>query len=113
MGADETGSVEANVTANPGKGTLRYGLKVGDQVHKQFELRQVTSGDYFAAEADASVSKDVTFRAALLARQLVRIGTFEGPFSLAVLAKVPPPDLNTMLDAREALELSGEGWQLG
>lgn len=104
---------DQEIPATPGKGTLKFGLKVGADVHREFELRQVTSGDYFAAEGDASVSKDVTFRAALLARQLVRIGTFEGPFSLAVLAKVPPPDLNRMLDAREALELSGEGWQQG
>ncbi len=94
-------------------GTLRRGLRIGDQVHTEFELREATAGDYFAAEADTSSDRAITFRAALLARQLTRIGSFTGPFTLQMLGKLHPSDLDVMLAARDALEREGEAGQLG
>lgn len=94
-------------------GTLKHGLKVGDKVHKEFELRQCTAGDYFAAEAAADSSKSITFQAALIAQQLVRIGEFEGPFTLRMLATLHPSDLNAMVNARVELEAQGEDSQPG
>ena len=94
-------------------GTLKHGLKVGEQVHKEFELRQCTGADYFAAENEADSSKPLTYAVALIAQQLVRIGTFEGPFSLAMLGKLHPIDLARMKAAREELELLGEDAQPG
>lgn len=94
-------------------GTLKHGLKIGDQVHKEFEIRAGTSADYFAAEAAADSSRTISFRASLLAQQLVRIGTFTGPFTLNTLGKLKPSDLNLMLDARDALEAEGEAEQHG
>src|SRR3546814_14990040 len=60
-------------------GTLKRGMKIGDAVHKEFELRQCTAADYFAAEGSADSSKSITYQAALVAQQLVRIGEFSGP----------------------------------
>ncbi len=94
-------------------GTLKHGLKIGDQVHKEFEIRAGNSADYFAAEAIVESSKSISFRAALTAQQLVRIGTFAGPFTLKTLGVLKPSDLNTLLDARDALEAEGEAEQHG
>lgn len=93
--------------------TLKQGLKVGETVHKEFELRQCTSADYFAAEASTDSSKSITFQAALVAQQLLRIGTYEGPFTLAMLGKMTPGDLQKMVAARSELEAEGEGSQPG
>lgn len=94
-------------------GTLKHGLKIGDQVHTEFEIRAGNSADYFAAEAAADSSKPISFRASLVAQQLVRIGTFSGPFTLNTLGKLKPSDLNQLLDARDALEAEGEAEQHG
>ncbi|MFC3716802.1 phage tail assembly protein [Luteimonas soli] len=97
-----------------GTGTLRKGLKVGDATHKEFELRQCTAADYFAAEASgADSSKSITFQAALVAQQLVRIGEFTGPFTVAMLGRLHPSDLNQMVAARAELEAEGEEQQPG
>lgn len=94
-------------------GTLKRGLKIGEAVHKDFELRQCTAADYFAAEAQTAAVKDISYRAALVSQQLVRIGTHEGPFSLAVLGKLTPGDLMRLIDARDELEREGEAEQPG
>lgn len=94
-------------------GTLKHGLRIGDAVHKDFVLRQCTAADYFAAENASSVTKDLTYRAALVAQQLVSIGTFEGPFTLQMLGKLTPGDIGRMCDARDELEREGEAQQPG
>lgn len=95
------------------RGTLKRGLKVGDEVHKDFVLREGSSADYFAAEGEADSSKQVTYRASLVAQQLVSIGTFVGPFTLTMLGKLHPADLRILIDARDALEAEGEDEQHG
>lgn len=94
-------------------GTLKRGMKVGDAVHKEFELRQCTAADYFAAEGSADSSKTITYQASLVAQQLVRIGDFNGPFTLAMLGRLHPEDLNMMVTARAELEAEGEDSQPG
>ncbi|MFZ5538130.1 MAG: hypothetical protein ACOY5V_00130 [Pseudomonadota bacterium] len=94
-------------------GTLKHGLKIGETVHREFVIREAVMDDYFGAETEATADRPITFRTALLARQLVRIGTFEGPFTLALLGKLHPRDVDRMLAARDALEREGEGEQPG
>jgi phage FluMu protein gp41 len=102
------------MAAAKGTGTLKRGLKVGDTVHKEFELREGTTADYFAAEASgADSSRSITFQAALVAQQLVRIGTFEGPFTVRMLGNLHPQDMQMLTDARTRLEAEGEGEQPG
>ena len=94
-------------------GTLKHGLKVGDNVHKSFELREATAGDLFAAENAASPDRPITFAAAMLCQQLVSIGTFEGPFTLELIGKMKRQDLNLLQEARLALDAEGEAEQPG
>lgn len=93
-------------------GTLQHGLKVGDQVHKEFEMREALAGDFFAAEADAIADKPMSYRGALIARQLVRVGTFEGPFTMGMLGRLKGSDFAILLQAQRALDEAGEGPQL-
>ncbi|MGN7832664.1 hypothetical protein ACTJI2_13740 [Pseudoxanthomonas sp. 22568] len=93
-------------------GTFKRGLKVGETVHKEFVLRAPTASDYFEAEVDCPDStRFITFRTSLAVRQLVRIGSFEGPFTLSMLGKLHPGDLRLLLDKRDEAENLGEGEQ--
>lgn len=89
-------------------GTLKHGLKIGETAHREFEFRaDVTCEDYFAAEEEAGGNTSLRFRAALVARQLVRIGTFTGPFNSAMLGKLKTADLAQLYRVRDALEEEG------
>jgi phage FluMu protein gp41 len=93
-------------------GTLKYGLKIGDATHMDFELKgKVTAADYFAAEESVGNSAGLRFSAELVCRQLARIGDFKGPFSYALLGTLHPSDLKALIDARDALEVEGNGYQ--
>lgn len=94
-------------------GSLKHGLKVGDDVHKDFVLREGSAQDYFDAEAEADSNKPISYRAALVARQLVSIGSYKGPFTVRMLGKLKPVDLNKLMEARDALEAEGEAEQHG
>lgn len=94
-------------------GTLRHGLTIAEAVQKEFVLREALAEDYFAAEGDASADRPTTYRAALLARQLVRIGTYEGPFTLSMLGKLRSADLSILLGKQRELDALGEDAQTG
>lgn len=93
------------------KGTLKHGLKVGEEVHKDFVMREALAGDMFAAEAVADASKPMTYRAALIAEQLVSIGTFGGPFTLSMLGKLKGADMAILYNAQRELDEAGEDAQ--
>lgn len=89
-------------------GKLRHGLKIGDNIHTEYEFAtDITAADYFAAEDDAGGRTSLRFDAALVARQLKRIGTFDGPFSATLLGKLKPNDMARLIRVREALEAKG------
>jgi phage FluMu protein gp41 len=93
-------------------GTLNHGLKIGDAVHKEFEFKPaVTAADYFAAEDTVGNSTSLRFSAELVCRQLVRIGDYTGPFSHTLLGTMHPMDVKRMIDARDKLEVEGNGEQ--
>ncbi|HEX7124681.1 MAG TPA: hypothetical protein VF406_02755 [Thermodesulfobacteriota bacterium] len=94
-------------------GTLPKGLKIGGEVHRAFVLREATTQDYFDAETEVPTERFLTFHAALLCRQLVRVGTFEGPFTLAMLGTLHPADFDVLRQAQRELERLGEGESLG
>lgn len=96
-----------------GKGTLPLGLKIGEQVHKAFELRPLETGHVYDAEDMVDPSKPIKFAGALLCQQLVRIGTFEGPFTLELMRKIDPKDVAAMQDVRMAMASEGEAEQPG
>lgn len=88
-------------------GTLPHGLKVGTDVHKTFEVRAATAGDLFDAEADASVEHRLSFRAALLARQIVKLGSLSGPLDFKLLRGLHPTDFDEL--TRAQMEADAEG----
>lgn len=90
------------------KGTLKHGLKHGDAVHKDFELREATTGDMFDAEQDAPPDTPLAFNGALMCRQLIRIGTFEGPFTLGIIRKLKAVDYGILRAAQMEADKLGE-----
>lgn len=89
-------------------GRLVLGLEIQGTVHKDFEMRAYTVGDLIDAEAEAMVAQVITFNAFLMTQQLVRVGTFTGPFSLNMLRRVKPQDWRILRGAQQELEAMGE-----
>lgn len=90
------------------KGTLRKGMKIGGEVAKEFEMREAITADLLAAETDASTENALNFNAALLSRQLVRVGTFEGPFTVGMIGKLCTQDFKILRDAQAEFDIVGE-----
>ncbi|MCD7099121.1 hypothetical protein [Stenotrophomonas sp. MMGLT7] len=94
-------------------GTLKHGLNIAGALQKEFVLREALAKDMFAAEEDASPDRPMTYRAALLARQLVRLGTYEGPFTLGMLGELKGGDLGQLMLKQKELDVLGEAEQPG
>jgi phage FluMu protein gp41 len=100
------------------KGKLKHGLKLGDVVHKDFELREAITDDLFQAEKIASeqgggTHTPLVFQAALLTLQLVRVGDYSGPFTLKMIGSLKKGDFVQLRQAQEVLEGAGESEQPG
>lgn len=91
------------------KGTLKHGLKIGDAVHKDFELREATTADLFEAEDIASPETPLKFNGALIALTLVRVGTFEGPFTLSMIRGLKQADYALLRNKLGEADQLGEG----
>lgn len=89
-------------------GKLHYGFKVKDVVHKDFAMRISTAGDMFDAEQSVPPARPLAFNAELMCRQLVRIGSFEGPFTLGMLRPLRPTDFSILRAAQLQAEELGE-----
>lgn len=80
-------------------GTLRQGVEVDGVVHREFELRLPTLGDNIDAVDEVGGHHGVAVSAALLARQLVRLGTLDPKLiTYELLCTLHPSDYN-QLDA--------------
>ena len=90
------------------KGKLKHGLKIGDKLHKDFEMREATAGDMFEAEKDAGVETPLAFSGAMMAYQLDKVGDFEGPITFAMIGKLSPADYNILREAQLGLESEGK-----
>lgn len=90
------------------KGTLKRGLKIGEVVHTEFEMREYDVGDLLDAETETSVVAVLGFNAQLMTRQLIRVGTFKGPFTVNQLRQLPAIDWRILRAAQGALESLGE-----
>lgn len=95
------------MTANI-KGTLKHGLKVGEKLYLEFEMRECTTADLFAAEEDASVDKKLSFRGALIGRQLVKLGEISGPIPFASIGKLHPEDFDLLVKAQDEADKKGK-----
>lgn len=85
-------------------GQLKFGLKIGDECHKDFVLRPIFSmNQMFRAEDEAEADKPMQFQAALLAQQIVRTGSFDGPFTMQMLGNLHPVDFGILRGAQNQL----------
>lgn len=89
-------------------GTLKHGIVIGSTVHREFVLQEANAGDLLDAEQSADTSKSLGYSVALLARQLQKVGTFDGPFTLAMLRALKQHDLVMLREAQAELDIVGE-----
>ena len=83
-------------------GSLEEGVKVDGVVHRDFELRSPTLQDNIEAVDEVGGHHGVAVNAALLARQLLRLGTLDRKqISYDLLCTLHPADYN-ILDAAAA-----------
>ncbi|WP_153114621.1 phage tail assembly protein [Rhodocyclus tenuis] len=89
-------------------GTLRVGLSVNGVLHRDFEVREATVDDLLDAELEADVTKPLNFNAQLMVRQLVRVGSFEGPFTVGMIRRLKPVDWRILRAAQSEIDDLGE-----
>lgn len=89
-------------------GTLIHGLKVGDDVLKDFEMRPAHAGDMFDAEDLASPTKFMAYRGALLSRQITLLGNMNGPIDFNLIRALHPADFDMLTDAMDEVEVPGK-----
>ncbi len=94
-------------------GKLKHGLKVGDDVLREFELREATTGDMFDAEEYATIERPTAYQGALIACQLVRLGNLTGPIDFALIRKLHPEDFGILVEAQREVERLGEAERRG
>lgn len=86
-------------------GKLRQGVEVAGVVHREFELRLPTLGDNIDAVDEVGGHNGVAVSAALLARQLVRLGTLDPKeITYDLLCTLHPADYNQLDKAGGDLE---------
>lgn len=90
-------------------GQFKKGMKVGKDVHMDFELREMTTADMLDAELQVPAGKPINFSAALASLQLVRVGSYDGPFTLKMVRALGPDDFNALRAGLNAVaEMGGE-----
>lgn len=89
-------------------GKFKHGMKVGKHTHMDFELRQMTTADMLDAELEVSTVAQMNFKLQLAMRQLVRVGTFHGPFSIKMIKTLEPVDFHTLTDGLSKVAKLGE-----
>lgn len=96
--------------------TLRDGLTIGETKHTEAEIREVTAGDLIEATEDGQrlvqtpegehilVSSDTLVGLHTLRRQIVRIGSYQGPLSMAELKKLSAWDLSLLHETAKRID---------
>jgi phage FluMu protein gp41 len=100
--------LEFNFHAGRASGLLKAGVTLDGVLHQTFVLREATVDDILDAENEADVMKPLNFAAQLLLRQLVSIGSFEGPFTLNMIRRMKPADWRVLRAAQTELDALGE-----
>jgi phage FluMu protein gp41 len=90
------------------RGTFIRGLKIGERMYTSFEMQEAIMGDLIDAEKEASIDNPLGYSAALIARQLVRTGDYEGPFKPGMLRTLRAADFNLLRKAQMELDELGE-----
>ncbi|KJZ09486.1 hypothetical protein TW85_21970 [Marinomonas sp. S3726] len=87
------------------KGKLTNGILFEGKKQTDYEMREVeTAGELFDAEIESGgVENQLAFNGALIARQLVRVGDFTGPFGIEHIRKLSPQDFTELRKAQGKL----------
>ena len=94
---------------------LRDGLKVGETVHKECELREASAADVIDGSSDgeqlkitpggwALLSSPALAEMHILRRQVVRIGDHKGPLTLAEIKTLSAVDLTIIRAVAEGFD---------
>lgn len=102
--------------------TLKEGLKIGDVTHREAVLREPISGDIIEALEESEkvvllpgadrpepvlVVSPTMVGIHTLRRQIVQIGDYLGPLTLAEIKRLDPKDLDALQKKAEELEAAG------
>jgi len=90
------------------KGKLKKGLKIGEKLHFNFELREPGNADLFDAEDEHGIDTPLKFNTAVVARVLVRVDDYTGPFTFSMVRGLSRTDLKLLTDAMAEAEKLGE-----
>lgn len=90
-------------------GSLRHGFVIAEVTHKDFILREATVDDLLDAELAVDVSRPLNFNAELMSRQLVKVGSFEGPFTVNMIRRLKTLDWRLLRAAQTEIDDQGEG----
>jgi phage FluMu protein gp41 len=90
-------------------GPLKHGLTIKGVVHKEFTLREASVDDMLDAEMEVDVTKPLNFNAQMMIRQLVKVGSFEGPFTMNMVRQLKPADWRVLRQAQTEVDSLGEG----
>ncbi|MEX2450908.1 MAG: hypothetical protein WD407_08650 [Rhodospirillales bacterium] len=98
---------------------LKHGIAIGETVYKNAELREMSVGDIIdgSEESERLVAKpqggyvlvESPTHAGIniLRRQIVKLGTVEGPIDLSVMRNLNPHDLEFLQVVAEMIEQAG------
>lgn len=89
-------------------GPLKVGFNIQGVLHKDFQMREALVDDLLDAEQVVDLAKPLNFNAELMARQLVKVGSFEGPFTVGMLRRLKPVDWRILRAAQTEIDLMGE-----
>ena len=91
------------------KGRFVKGMKIGNTVHRNFEMRAVaTMSELFKVEQETSVGDVLSFNGAMMAAQLTRVGDVEGPFLFSQIGDPAPVDYDKLRQAQGELDKLGK-----
>ncbi len=81
------------------KGMFPIGMKLGSDVHRDFEVREALVEDMVEAEKDVAPTDLHAFNVQMLCRVVTRVGTFTGPFTPVMFRRLKRPDYHALVQA--------------
>lgn len=75
------------------------GMKLGETVHTDFEVREALVQDMVDAERVVPPTDLHAFNVEMLCRVVTRVGTFTGPFTPAMFMRLKRPDYHALVQA--------------
>jgi phage FluMu protein gp41 len=95
------------------KGTFPIGMKLGETVHADFEVREALVEDMVEAEKDVPPTDLHAFNVQMLCRVVTRVGSFSGPFTPVMFRRLKRPDYHALVQAMMKADDLGKPVPLG